>query len=545
MYLKVVITKSGSRFFHSSYNNNNNNKDRNTKSDNNHAQLIMDVMTHLEGSYALLIKSTHYPNELMACKKGSPLILGVRNFESIPGTPTITEPNPSPRKEQRAELYLSSDASAIIEHTKRVLVLEDNDVCHLKDGAYSVYNASDPQIMNDYLKCMKVPELIELELEVEQIMKGGYEHYMQKEIFEQPDTITQTMRGRIIFDELPIDEHHIKLGGLVDHLDQIKSCRRIVIIGCGTSYNAGLAARSALESLARMPVSQELASDLLDRRSPIFRDDACIFLSQSGETADTLRCLEFARNKGALCIGITNTVGSAIARLTHCGVHINAGAEIGVASTKAYTSQIVVLLLLAIALSEDSIPSYHERKQVVHGLSQLAQAVRQALTLESEIVALAADLADKHSLLLLGRGSNYATAVEGALKVKEVSLMHSEGIAAGELKHGPLALVDDSMPLLVIATKDSLYSKMLSVIEQLKARGGKLIVIGCEDDDRLLEAAGAHAKILSVPCLPEYVQPVVNIIPLQLLAYHLAVMKGYNVDQPRNLAKSVTVSEEA
>eukprot|EP00890_Picochlorum_soloecismus_P004971 jgi/Picsp_1/5475/NSC_02834-R1_protein len=510
-------------------------------------QLVMDVMSYMEGSYALLVKSSHFPGELLACKKGSPLILGVKGHEE--GGLRLGSPrqlaNSESEKKPGVEYFLSSDASAIVEHTKRVIVLEDGDILHLAHGNFGVFNITERKATDGYQKFKRAPDLVELELEVEHIMKGGFDHFMQKEIFEQPETLMQTMRGRVTFEDVPFGQRRIKLGGLVEHLETIQRCRRIVIVACGTSYNAGLACRSALETLAEVPVALELASDLLDRRSPIFRDDTCIFISQSGETADTLRSLEFALKKGALCVGVTNTVGSSIARLTHCGVHINAGAEIGVASTKAYTSQIVVLLIMALALSEDKISGYQECSVLIKGLQALPDAARKCLQLSDKIAALANHLLNEHSLLLFGRGCNYATALEGALKVKEVALMHSEGILAGEMKHGPLALVDNKMPILVIATRDSLYSKMFSVIEQLKARGGRLIVICSEGDEDMIKLAGNTATILEIPCLPEYLQPILNVIPLQMLSYHLAVSRGHNVDQPRNLAKSVTVSEES
>lgn len=509
--------------------------------------MLMDVMSRLEGSYALLVRSTHYPGQLLACKKGSPLILGLKagNQSPLASPRTALLSGGVQDGNDKLEYFLSSDASAIVEHTKQVFVLEDGDVVHLSDGKLAIFNTLEKNDGHGINGMRKNPELVELDMEVEQIMKGGYEHFMQKEIFEQPETLLQTMRGRVIFEDLPMDQSRIKLGGLVEHIETIKRCRRLVIVACGTSYNAGLACRPALENLISMPVACELASDLLDRQTPIFRDDACIFMSQSGETADTLRSLEFALKRGALCVGITNTVGSAIARLTHCGVHLNAGAEIGVASTKAYTSQIVVLMLLALSLSGDTVSSFEERKKVIEALESLSEAVKKALALDDKISALASSLANEHSLLIFGRGSNFATAVEGALKVKEVSLMHSEGILAGEMKHGPLALVDEHMPILVIATPDSVYTKMISVIEQLRARGANMIVICSEEDDKIMSTAGSGATILPVPSLHEYIQPIVNIIPLQLLSYHLAVNRGHNVDQPRNLAKSVTVSEES
>lgn len=328
-------------------------------------------------------------------------------------------------------------------------------------------------------------------------------------------------------------------GGLKDHLKTIRRSRRIVFIGCGTSYNAALAARPILEELSGIPVTMEIASDLLDRQGPIYREDTAVFVSQSGETADTLRALEYALENGALCVGITNTVGSAIARNTHCGVHINAGAEIGVASTKAYTSQIVVMAMLALAIGSDAMSSQIRREAIIDSLFELPSKVREALKLDQEMKDLAKLLIAEQSLLVFGRGYNYATALEGALKVKEVALMHSEGILAGEMKHGPLALVDENLPIFVIATHDVCFSKQQSVIQQLNARKGRLIVM-CSRGDASSVNVGGSCRVIEVPQVEDCLQPVINIVPLQLLAYHLTVQRGYNVDQPRNLAKSVT-----
>jgi len=566
-------------------------------------QLMGEVLSRLNGSYALLVKSSHYPGELIACKKGSPLILGMKCDDAEPthGVRTIARrslsssthaagslPLPATRslslsptraavvsaasylddgevsgdnnaRANCCHYFFSSDPAAIIEHTDQALVLEDGDLVHVNNGELVILDVGSAPGCRDAGHHRKNPELIKLDMKVEQIMKGEWDHFMQKEIFEQPDTLLQTMTGRLNLNlSLSLndvsgqpDESYqtsVKLGGLVEHLDSIRRCGRIVIVACGTSYNAGLACRPVLEKLVQVPVSMELASDLLDRPTPIFRNDTCIFMSQSGETADTLRSLEVALQRGALCVGITNTVGSAIARRTHCGVHINAGAEIGVASTKAYTSQIVVLLLLALALSSDSISSQESRRTIIRGLAGVSGAVKKALELDSAIVDLAERLKDEHSLLIFGRGSNYATAIEGALKVKEVSLMHSEGILAGEMKHGPLALVDENIPIVVIATQDSLYGKMISVIEQLRARSANLIVICNEEDEEIGRVAGDEAVLLHVPSVrSEYVQPIVNIVPLQLLSYHLAIKrpdKVADVDRPPNLAKSVTVLEE-
>ncbi|MQM05757.1 hypothetical protein Taro_038570 [Colocasia esculenta] len=438
------------------------------------SQVVIEVMRQLEGAYALIFKSPHYPNELIACKRGSTLLLGV------------------------------------------------------KDGCVSILNFdSGKEKPASVQRALSV-----LEMEVEQIKKGNYEHFMQKEIHEQPHSLTTTMRGRL-------RDKSVILGGLKVHLKTIRHSRRVIFIGCGTSYNAALAARPFLEELSGIPVTMEIASDLLDRQGPIYREDTAVFVSQSGETADTLLALEYALKNGALCVGITNTVGSTLARKTHCGVHINAGCEIGVASTKAYTSQIVVMTMMALAIGDDKISTQARREATIDSLYNLPNVVREVLQRDGEMKDLAKSLIDEESLLVFGRGYNYATALEGALKVKEVALMHSEGMLAGEMKHGPLALVDESLPIIVIATNDSCFSKQQSVIQQLRARKGRLIVM-CSEGDASLVCHSGSCRVIEVPQVADCLQPVVNIIPLQLLAYHLTVLRGYNVDQPRNLAKSVT-----
>ncbi|KAL6495724.1 Glutamine--fructose-6-phosphate aminotransferase [isomerizing] 2 [Orobanche gracilis] len=549
------------------------------------SQVVLEVMRHLEGAYALIFKSRHYPNELIACKRGSPLLLGVKELTGEANIASFDDPKFLSKNGQPKELFLSSDASALVEHTKKVLVIEDGEVVHLKDGGASIFKF-------DYAKGKSVGTLTRpasvqralsvLEMEVEQINKGNYKHYMQKEIHEQPESVTTTMRGRLIRGG-SCKAKSVLLGGLKDHLKTIRRSRRIVFIGCGTSYNAALAARPILEELSGVPVVMEIASDLMDRQGPIYREDTTVFVSQSGETADTLQALEYALENGALCVGITNTVGSAIARNTHCGVHINAGCEIGVASTKvnnsmflffggwgrgggciiyyqkfwvftknepqefqnykttlrAYTSQIVVMAMLALAIGNDTISSQARREAIIDGLFDLPSKVREVLKLDQEMKDLAKLLIAEQSLLVFGRGYNYATALEGALKVKEVALMHSEGILAGEMKHGPLALVDETLPIVVIATRDACFSKQQSVIQQLHARKGRLIVI-CTKGDAASVCVGGSCRVIEVPHVEDCLQPVINIVPLQLLAYHLTVLRGYNVDQPRNLAKSVT-----
>ncbi|KAK9819951.1 hypothetical protein WJX72_004305 [[Myrmecia] bisecta] len=510
------------------------------------SELVMEVMKHLEGTYGLLIKSVHYGGELVACKRGSPLILGIKETPSRKGArlSNVQDIHKSPSGEA-LECFLASDASAVVEHTKKVVVLEDNDVVHLCKGAYGIFNAK----MTD--RHMAVPRVLEtLEMEVNHIMKGGYDHFMQKEIHEQPESLLQTMRGRVKFDRSPAklgvdpyQERRVTLGGLTEHVSTIRFGRRIMLVACGTSYYACLACRQTIEELTDLPVTLELASDLMDRRCPIFRDDMCVFVSQSGETADTIQALEYAKERGALCIGITNTVGSAIARSTHCGVHINAGCEIGVASTKAYTSQMVTLTMVALALSEDSIAKRARRDEIIDSLGQLPEKVREVLLLDTEMRSLAQQLMKEESLLVFGRGYNFATALEAALKVKEVALMHSEGILAGEMKHGPLALVDENMPILVIATQDRMHAKMLSVVSQLRARNARLIIVCNKGDTGIADLVSERCRLIEVPQVVDCLQPVVNIVPLQLLSYHLTVLRGMNVDQPRNLAKSVTVTE--
>lgn len=556
-------------------------------------ELVRQVMQQLNGAYALLFKSTAYPDELVACKLGSPLILGIKESPILqrdePGA-SLEDADPLALKHHACsrgvEYFLASDAAAVVEHTKRVMILEDRDVLHVKStGDFEVWHPSSSIKGGTPLEqdMQHVTRAIDtLQLEVTQIMKGNYPHYMLKEIHEQPESLTMTLRGRVMLqvdmappngdgrEESPIDiesysfihamaEHppqaiasldkpvfgskRIVLGGLVDFLKSIRQCRRFLFVGCGTSFHAALAARSLMEQLADIPVQMELASDMVDRKAPIYRDDTAVFVSQSGETADTLRALEYAKACGALCVGVTNTVGSAIARMTHCGVHINAGAEIGVASTKAYTSQIVVMVMMALALSEDSMSKHQYRNRIMDDLVALPDAVREVLKLDSEIKELAQELKDENSLLVFGRGAGYATALEAALKVKEVALLHSEGILSGEMKHGPLALVDESLPIIVIATHDSMYSKNRNVIQQLRARQGRLIILCNSNDEGMQAEHGKGAKLLRVPNLPretEALQGILNIVPLQLLAYHLAVIRGLNVDQPRNLAKSVT-----
>ncbi|KAG4091903.1 isomerising glucosamine-fructose-6-phosphate aminotransferase [Neocallimastix lanati (nom. inval.)] len=521
----------------------------------NFTNLVKAVVKELEGAFALIFKSTHFPNEMVAARRGSPLLVGVKtekklkvdfvdvefgNGETIPEPESKLSNSDVPkmhRSQSRAflsedgmpqpiEFFLASDPSAVIEHTKRVLYLEDDDIAHICEGELHIHRLRREDGMSS------VRFIQTLELELAEIMKGQYDHFMQKEIFEQPESVVNTMRGRINF-----DTHKVTLGGLKAYLATIRRCRRIVFCACGTSYHSAIATRAIFEELTEIPVSVELASDFLDRRTPIFRDDVCIFISQSGETADTILALRYCLERGALCVGITNTVGSTISRETHCGVHINAGPEVGVASTKAYTSQYISLIMMALQLSEDRISMTERRNAIIDELHELPRHIKEVLKLDAQLQSLAKDVLFKEkSLLILGRGYQHATCLEGALKIKEISYMHSEGILAGELKHGPLALIDENMPVIIIMTKDSYYPKVQSALQQVTARKGIPIVICNEGDSSL-----SKYRCIAVPQTVDCLQGLLTIIPLQLLSYHLAVFHGVDVDFPRNLAKSVTV----
>lgn len=522
----------------------------------NFTNLVKAVVKELEGAFALIFKSTHFPNEMVAARRGSPLLVGVKtekklkvdfvdvefgNGETIPESESKMSAADVPkmhRSQSRAflsedgmpqpiEFFLASDPSAVIEHTKRVLYLEDDDIAHICEGELHIHRLR----REDGMSSVRLIQTLELELA--EIMKGQYDHFMQKEIFEQPESVVNTMRGRVNF-----DTHKVTLGGLKAYLATIRRCRRIVFCACGTSYHSAIATRAIFEELTEIPVSVELASDFLDRRTPIFRDDVCVFISQSGETADTILALRYCLERGALCVGITNTVGSTISRETHCGVHINAGPEVGVASTKAYTSQYISLIMMAIQLSEDRISMTERRNAIIDELHELPRHIKEVLKLDAQLQSLAKDVLFKEkSLLIMGRGYQHATCLEGALKIKEISYMHSEGILAGELKHGPLALIDENMPVIIIMTKDSYYPKVQSALQQVTARKGQPIVICNEGDTSLINKYRSIAVPQTVDCL----QGLLTIIPLQLLSYHLAVFHGVDVDFPRNLAKSVTV----
>ncbi|GFS56662.1 glutamine--fructose-6-phosphate aminotransferase 2 [Nephila pilipes] len=517
-------------------------------------ELVEQVIQQLEGAFALVFKSRKYPNECIATRRGSPLLVGIKSkthlaTDYIPvlyskdlraspmtaGTvqaqgmhrsDSTTEFHPS-GEDKQVEYFFASDASAVIEHTNRVIFLEDDDVAAVKDGNLTIHRVK--RTPDESLS----REIITLKLAIQEIMKGSYSSFMQKEIFEQPESVINTMRGRV-----NLSDETVVLGGIKDYIPEIKRCRRLLLIGCGTSYHSTVATRQILEELTELPVMVELASDFLDRNTPIFRDDVCFFISQSGETADTLIALRYCKNHGALIVGVTNTVGSSICRESHCGIHINAGPEIGVASTKAYTSQFLSLVMFALVLSEDRISMQSRRSEIIRGLKALPEQIKEVLKLDSEVLKLSEEMYHQKSVLVMGRGYNHATCLEGALKIKELTYMHSEGILAGELKHGPLALIDDAMPVIMIVTKDPVYSKCMNALQQVTARGGRPIIISEKGD---VETQKFANKFLEVPHTVDCLQGILTVIPLQLLSYHIAVLRGCNVDCPRNLAKSVTV----
>ncbi|GMM32324.1 glutamine--fructose-6-phosphate transaminase (isomerizing) [Martiniozyma asiatica (nom. inval.)] len=516
-------------------------------------QLTKEVLSNLEGSYGLMVKSVHYPNEIVATRKGSPLLIGVKTNQKLKvdfvdvefiddpetGKSLITNNQVSLRKsESRAilpendmpiEFFVSSDASSVIEYTKKVLFLEDDDIAHISEGQLHIHRA----VKSGTLSTTRPVK--HLDLELTQIMKGGYPHFMLKEICEQPDSTFNTMRGRIDF-----KEDNIVLGGIREYLLSIRRSRRFQMIACGTSYHSCLAVRSLFEELTGVPVSVDIASDFLDRAPPIFRDDTCIFVSQSGETADSMQALKYCRAAGALTVGVVNSVGSSISRDTDCGVHINAGPEIGVASTKAYTSQFIALVMLALQISNNIIDNKERHMEIIKGLEEIPMMIDKIIKKSDEIKDISLKfLHDKKSMLVVGRGYQFASALEGALKIKEISYIHAEGVQAGELKHGVLALIDENMPIVAFATEDSFSPKVNSAIQQITARDGKPIVILTEGD-KLLDKSKFSASI-EIPKTVDCLQGLLNIVPLQLMSYYLAVAAGGDPDRPRNLAKSVTV----
>uniref|UniRef100_A0A7N6BHN4 glutamine--fructose-6-phosphate transaminase (isomerizing) n=1 Tax=Anabas testudineus TaxID=64144 RepID=A0A7N6BHN4_ANATE len=489
------------------------------RSDKDNVSLCFTVSQ--EGAFALVFKSRHFPGEAVATRRGSPLLIGVRSEHELQTEHIPVQYNSGELCSSFYVIIISTHVhflfthSAIIEHTNKVLYMEDDDIAVVTEGRLSIHRMNR-QAGEDPVRAIQT-----LEMEMQQIMKGNFEAFMQKEIFEQPESVVNTMRGRICF-----DTNKVILGGLKDHLKEIKRCRRLIMIGCGTSFHAAVATRQILEELTELPVMVELASDFLDRNTPVFRDDVCFFISQSGETADTLMALRYCKERGALTVGITNTVGSSICRETDCGVHINAGPEIGVASTKAYTSQFVALIMFALMLSEDRLSLQKRRLEIINGLKVLPELIKKVLSLDEKIKAIAQELFKQRSLLVMGRGFNYATCLEGALKIKEITYMHSEGILAGELKHGPLALIDKYMPVIMIIMRDACYVKCQNALQQVTARSGRPIILCCQDDPEVTKNA---YKTIELPHTVDCLQGILSVIPLQLLSFHLAVLRGYDV----------------
>jgi len=467
-------------------------------------EAVRIALNEVIGAYAIVVMEEGVNNEFIAARKGSPLVIGVG----------------------RDEYYIASDATPIIEYT--------NEVVYLEDGEIARVNAGEPLEIKTVENETKTPYIEELELSLDTIEKDGFPHFMLKEIYEQPKSILDTMRGRID----PITKE-VKLGGISDYEQKIMNADRIIIVACGTSWHAGLIGEHLLEDFARIPLEVEYASEFR-YRNPIIREtDVVLAISQSGETADTLAALELAKEKGATILGICNVAGSSIPRLTHAGIYTHAGPEIGVASTKAFTTQVVVLTLMALGIGKKkgTLSNTHYR-QIIRELELIPEKIERVLKTNDQIEAIAKEFKDATNFLYLGRGYNFPVALEGALKLKEISYIHAEGYPAAEMKHGPIALIDAEMPIVVIATKKGNYDKVVSNIQEVKARGGRLIAIVTEGDSTVKELAD---YCIEIPNCFEELAPLLTNIPLQLLSYHIALLRGCNVDQPRNLAKSVTV----
>lgn len=466
-------------------------------------EAVRIALHEIVGAYAIVIIDEENPTQLIAARKGSPLVIGVGEDE----------------------FFFASDATPIIEYTKEVVYLEDFEIAIVKDNELVIKNLANEDIAL-YI------ETVELELEA--IEKGGYDHFMLKEIFEQPRSIADSMRGRI-----NLEDATLLLGGLRDYLDKIARTDRIVIVACGTSWHAGLVGEYLFEELARVNVEVEYASEFRYRNPIIKEGDIVIAISQSGETADTMAALELAKSKGAIILGVCNVVGSSIARITHAGVYTHAGPEIGVASTKAFTAQVTVLSLIAIATAhKKGTISQDIYRELLFGLEAIPAKVEKILKSAEKIKDISKLFTFASNFIFLGRGLNFPVALEGALKLKEISYIHAEGYPAAEMKHGPIALIDEDMPVVFIATKDASYEKIVSNIQEVKARKGRVIAVVTEGDTLI---PGMVDFVIEVPRTNDLLLPLLTSIPLQLISYYIAVMRGRNVDQPRNLAKSVTV----
>jgi glucosamine--fructose-6-phosphate aminotransferase (isomerizing) len=461
------------------------------------------ALTKVVGAYGLVISCEDEPGKLIAARKGSPLVVGVGDHE----------------------YFLASDATPIVEYTDRVVYLNDEEVAVVTPDSLDLKN-----LYND----VKTPDIKRIKLNIDNINKGEYEHFMLKEIHDQPSSITDTFRGRIA-----MDESKIFLGGVLDVMPRLLEAKRIIIIACGTSWHAALVGEYLFEEYARMPVEVEYASEFRYRNPVVEKDDLVIAISQSGETADTLAAVRLVKKTGATILGVCNVAGSSLSRETDAGVYTHAGIEIGVASTKAFTSQITVLAMMAFLLgNKRQALSAGDYRELIHELIRAPKQIAGMLKNEENIKKIAAAYKDASHALYLGRGILFPVALEGALKLKEISYIHAEGYPAAEMKHGPIALIDEAMPVCALALSDRLYEKTMSNIQEVKARQGKVIAVATEGNREIYRIAD---HVIEVPASHEAVSPLLTIVPLQLLAYHIAVMRGCNVDQPRNLAKSVTV----
>jgi len=466
-------------------------------------EAVRIALKRVVGAYVIVLLDRDNPDTVIAARKGSPLVIGVG----------------------KGEHFLASDASPIIEYTKEVVYINDYELAIIKSDELILKNLGNEKI---------TPYVQKLDLELAAIEKGGFDHFMLKEIFEQPDTVYDCLRGR-----LDLANDSITMAGVQNHIEQLKQAKRIMVLACGTSWHAGLVAEYIIEELCRIPVEVEYASEFRYRNPVVHEGDVILAVSQSGETADTIVAIEQAKEKGAFVFGIVNVVGSSIARLSHAGAYTHAGPEIGVASTKAFTAQLVVLTLIALKIAKEKNSIDVERYTRLLGeLYRIPEKIRELLGSADRISAMALKYKDARDALYLGRGYNFPIALEGALKLKEISYIHAEGYPAAEMKHGPIALVDEHLPVVFVATRDSFHHKIISNIQEIKARKGKVIAVISEGDAAI---TGLADDLLVVPEADEIVAPILNVIPLQLLSYYIGVARGYDVDKPRNLAKSVTV----
>ena len=480
-------------------------EDVKTKENVRLGKAVQIALNQTIGAYAIAVFDKTKPNEIVVARLGSPLAIGVGENE----------------------FFIASDATPFIEYTNNAIYLEDGEMAVVRTHK----KLKIRKIKDDSLV---VPYVQELQLNLEQIEKGGYDHFMIKEIYEQPDAITDTFRGRML-----VNEALIRMAGVDDNLDKFLNARRIIVVACGTSWHAGLVSEYIFEEFARIPVEVEYASEFRYRNPVIYEDDVVIAISQSGETADTMAAIKLAKEKGAFVFGVCNVVGSSISRETHAGAYTHAGPEIGVASTKAFTTQITILTLIALKLAKHKGKlSNSEFRTYLQELERIPAKVAEALKCNDQAVHVAAQYKNVSNALYLGRGYNFPVALEGALKLKEISYIHAEGYPAAEMKHGPIALIDEQMPVIVIATRQGHYEKVVSNIEEIKARSGKIIGIVSKGDTEVKKLAD---HVIEIPETLEPFTPLLTTIPLQLLSYHIAVMLDKNVDQPRNLAKSVTV----